>query len=96
MVSHFLVVPLVIAETDLVATLPARAARLLAERLDLAVFDPPFPSGGFEISHVWHERTQASAPHAWLRRLIAGASAPDPGEKGSGRSPVASRSPAGR
>lgn len=84
-VSHFLVVPLVIAETDLVATLPARAAHLLAERLDLAVFDPPFPSGGFEISHVWHERTQASAPHAWLRRLIAGASALSPGEKGSGR-----------
>lgn len=85
-VSHFLVVPLVVAETNLVATLPARAAKLLAERLDLAVFDPPFPSGGFEIAHVWHERTQTSAPHAWLRKTIAGAlSEAEPKARGAAR-----------
>ena len=37
-VSHFLVAPLVVAETDLVATLPERAARLLAAQLDLVFF----------------------------------------------------------
>jgi DNA-binding transcriptional LysR family regulator len=69
-VSHFLVAPLVVAETDLVATLPERAARLLAAELDLVFFEPPIPLSGFELVQLWHERTAASAAHVWLRGAI--------------------------
>lgn len=69
-VSHFLVAPLVVAETDLVATLPERVARMLAEKLSLAVLAPPVALSGFELSYLWHERTHDSPPHRWLRSLL--------------------------
>lgn len=68
--SHFLVAPRVVAETDLVATLPERAARLLAGQLDLVFFEPPIALSGFELVQLWHERTAASAAHQWLRGAI--------------------------
>lgn len=61
---------MVVAETDLVATLPERAAQLLAKQLDLVFFEPPIPLSGFELVQLWHERTAASAPHVWLRGEI--------------------------
>lgn len=75
-VSHFLVAPLVVARTDLIATLPERAAKLLAGQLGLSLFTPPLStSQGFELSQIWHDRTHASAPHRWLRAQIAAAGA---------------------
>ena len=72
-VAHFLVAPLVIAQSDLVVTLPARAARLLAPHHDLALLEPPVVLSGFTVSQVWHERTQDSQPHQWLRaQIVAG------------------------
>ena len=73
-VSHFLVAPLVIAETDLIVTLPERVALLFADRLDLALVKPPVPLSTFPLSQLWHERTHDSAPHRWLREQIAAAS----------------------
>lgn len=63
--SHFLVAPRVVAETDLVATLPEHAAQL-----DLVFFEPPIALSGFELVQLWHERTAASAAHQWLRGAI--------------------------
>jgi DNA-binding transcriptional LysR family regulator len=71
-VSHFLVAPLVIAETDLVATLPERAALLLQKQLKLDMFPPPVELGGFPLMYVWPERTHGSAPHRFLREAICG------------------------
>lgn len=68
--SHFLVAPRVVAETDLVATLPERAARPLARQLDLVFFEPPIALSGFEPVQLWHESTAASAAHQWLRGAI--------------------------
>ncbi|APR85121.1 Transcriptional regulator [Minicystis rosea] len=70
-VSHFLVAPLVVSQTDLVATLPERAARLLAGELALELITPPVSLSGFEFCFLWHDRTHDSAPHRWLRTAIA-------------------------
>jgi DNA-binding transcriptional LysR family regulator len=74
-VSHFLVAPLIVAQSDLVATLPARAARLLAAHHDLLLMKPPVALSGFTVSQVWHDRTDTSPPHRWLRAQVTAACA---------------------
>ncbi|MDX2090442.1 MAG: LysR substrate-binding domain-containing protein [Kofleriaceae bacterium] len=69
-VPHFLVVPYVIAGTDLVATLPTRIANLVADALDLVRLPPPIEIPAFQIAAAWHERNQADPPHRWLREQI--------------------------
>jgi len=69
-VSHFLVAPLVVAQSDLVATLPARAAKLLAVRHGLRLLPPPVALSGFTVSQLWHQRTDESPPHMWLRAQV--------------------------
>jgi DNA-binding transcriptional LysR family regulator len=67
---HFLVAPLVVARTDLIATLPRGVATTFAEILPLKVYPPPLDAPGFPIQMVWHARTHEQAPHQWLRRVI--------------------------
>ena len=68
---HFLVAPLVVARTDLIATIPRTVATSCAEFLDLQLHDPPVDVPGFPIQMVWHSRTHEHAPHRWLREQIA-------------------------
>jgi DNA-binding transcriptional LysR family regulator len=70
-VAHFLVAPLVVAKSDLVVTLPTRAARLLAPQHDLVLLDPPLPLAEFTVSALWHERTHDSPAHRWLRAQVS-------------------------
>lgn len=66
--ASFLLVPALLARSDLVAFLPARLA---AEQADLLkVVEPPFPIEGFAVGMVWHERNHAHPGHRWLRKLI--------------------------
>jgi DNA-binding transcriptional LysR family regulator len=68
---HFLVAAHLVRETDLVLTLATRVARELAPMLGLRTVAPPVEIAGFAMAIGWHERRQADAPHAWLRRLVA-------------------------
>ncbi len=71
-VPHFLVVPYIIAGTDLVATIATRVAALFADRLGLATMPPPIPIPKFQIALAWHERNHGDAPQRWLRdQLVA-------------------------
>ena len=69
---HFLVVPHVVAGSDLIATLASRVASRFAGVLDLVTSPTPFPMPKFQISLAWHERFQHDAAHRWLRdQLVA-------------------------
>jgi DNA-binding transcriptional LysR family regulator len=70
-VASFLVAPLVVAGSDLVATLPARLARRMARSLPLVLRPPPLPLAGFDLEVAWHERFRHDAGHAWFRRVLA-------------------------
>jgi DNA-binding transcriptional LysR family regulator len=70
-VPSFLFAPLVVAETDLVATTAARVARRFAEVLPLRVLEPPLPQPEFALALGWHERLRQDPAHAWFRRLVA-------------------------
>jgi DNA-binding transcriptional LysR family regulator len=72
-VPHFLVAPHIVARSDLVLTLPARVADMLAAPLGLEILKPPPELGldGFSMSAVWHERTHADPAQRWAREVFA-------------------------
>jgi DNA-binding transcriptional LysR family regulator len=70
-VPHFLVIPHVIAGSDLVVTIAARVAEHFARSLPLRVLPPPLTLPAFGIGLVWHERQHRDPGHAWLRDLLA-------------------------
>jgi DNA-binding transcriptional LysR family regulator len=69
MVPHFLVIPHIIARTDLVVTLAERVARAFSH-LPIVAVPPPLDLPGFTVAMVWHERLDTDPGHAWLRRLL--------------------------
>ena len=70
-VSHFLLVPTLVARTDLVAAVNARVATAFAESLDLRVFAPPLPLPMGRVGQVWHEQLEHDPAQRWFRALIA-------------------------
>ncbi|MCO6414962.1 LysR family transcriptional regulator [Siccirubricoccus sp. KC 17139] len=71
-VAHLAGVPEILRGTDLVMTLSARLAQLLAEAHGLVVRPTPVAIRHSRLSLVFHRRCEADAGHAWLRRLILG------------------------
>lgn len=69
-VPHFLVVPYIVAGSDLVATLASRVAALFTETLGLVAMPPPVQLPRFQIALAWHERNHNDAPHRWLREQL--------------------------
>lgn len=69
-VPHFLVVPHIIAGSDLVATLASRVAALFVEPLGLTTAPPPLAIPKFSIALAWHERNHHDPAHRWLREQI--------------------------
>lgn len=60
---------MVVATSDLVATLPLHAAR--AAKMGLHLGDPPLELPELPMRLLWHPRTTASSRHRFLRQLIA-------------------------
>lgn len=68
-VPHFLFVPELLRNSDLVAVLPER---LLANGAhDLRAAEPPLAIPGYEMIMVWHERSHLDPAHRWLRDAIS-------------------------
>lgn len=89
-VPHFLVAPFVVAESDLVLTVAASAARKLSPMLGLRLLAPPIELPRAIYWQVWHERTHHDAGQKWLRGLLAKVCAPhrrQPAARKPGRQP---------
>jgi len=69
-VSHFLLVPPILATTDYVAALSEIVARPMARTLPLQILKMPLRIEGAAVQMIWHERTHASPAHAWLRGVV--------------------------
>jgi len=67
---HFLVVPHLIAGSDLLVTLPERVAQVLAPRLDLVLRPLPLSLGEFGVDALWHARSHLDPAHRYLRGLL--------------------------
>ena len=70
-VSHFLSVPVLVSQTDLVAALDQRVAQVFARPLGLALFPPPLALPKGSIGQVWHEQQTRDPALSWLRSTIA-------------------------
>lgn len=68
-VPHFLLVPELVARSDMIAVLPERLARSFADRLQ--TFDLPLDVPHLTFAAVWHERTHRNPAQAWLRQALA-------------------------
>jgi DNA-binding transcriptional LysR family regulator len=71
MVQDFMVVPRMVATTDLIATVPERFARSVAGQFSLRIIKPPLDLSDICISAYWHERTHTMPMHQWFRRMLA-------------------------
>lgn len=67
-VPHFLLVPEIVAHSDLIATLPERIAR--AGDGHLQVLPTPVKLAGFAVHQAWHESADAEPEHLWLRGVV--------------------------
>lgn len=65
--SHFAAMPHVVAQSDLVATVPRRLALSIAPLHDLRVLEHPLRLATFQVRQFWHLRTQKDPAHVWLR-----------------------------
>ena len=66
--SSFLLVPAVVAASNLVATVPARLARAWAVQLE--VLAPPCEIASFTVMMGWHPRAHADPAQVWLRQQL--------------------------
>jgi DNA-binding transcriptional LysR family regulator len=71
-VPHFLVLPLVIARSDLVAVMAQRVADLFAGLVPLKVMAPPVKLPPYDVKMFWHERFHREPANRWLREFVAG------------------------
>ena len=72
-VPHFALAPAVVAETDLILTLPERIAGQLAVGHRLRVVPLPLRIAAFDVQVAWHDRVHHDPAVAWLRGQIVAA-----------------------
>jgi DNA-binding transcriptional LysR family regulator len=68
---YFATAALVAARSDLILTMPRRAAEAFGAMSSLELVQPPIELSQFSYRIVWHERVHNEPAHAWLRHLIA-------------------------
>lgn len=69
---HFLVLPALLARTDLATLVPYRLARHFVEHDEAVILDGLFESSPLEVGLHWYWRMENDPGHRWLRELIIG------------------------
>ncbi|HVC50582.1 MAG TPA: LysR family transcriptional regulator [Stellaceae bacterium] len=69
LVATYLAVPVALAVSDLVATLPSRAARQIAATAEIAILPLPIDLS-VTVSMAWHRRAASEPAQAWFRDLL--------------------------
>ncbi|WP_435103833.1 LysR family transcriptional regulator [Arhodomonas sp. AD133] len=69
-VPSFLSVAPIVAATDLITTIPWRAARAFAGTGGLRLIPPPVPLDDAPVHQYWHASTDTDPASQWLRRTI--------------------------
>jgi len=68
---HFMVLPRILAETDLAAMMPSRLADAFRELGDYAIWRPRVGLPRFDVSVHWYWRFENEPANRWLRERIA-------------------------
>lgn len=70
-IPHFLAIPLIIAESDLIVTVPYAVARSFARMAELKVLRPPLQARRADLRQHWHTRFHHDPANRWIRKVIA-------------------------
>jgi DNA-binding transcriptional LysR family regulator len=70
-VPHYLVIPLILKDTDLIATVPERVLRTIPNPTDFHVTKLPLQVAKVEVHQFWHARFHHDAGNKWLRAIFA-------------------------
>ncbi len=66
-VPHFLALPLIVASSDMLATVPRPLGKLMRQIADIRIHDHPLPLPQLAIRQFWHERFNDDPGNKWLR-----------------------------
>ena len=69
-VSHLTVIPMVVARTNLIATMPKRLARLYGEMMNLQVIQNPVYDETVVVYQMWHDHFTNDHGHQWFRKFV--------------------------
>jgi DNA-binding transcriptional LysR family regulator len=70
-IPHFMALPAIIAQTDLIVTVPRRLAQTFASFPNVALTEAPIRIPSFDIRQHWHKRYHHDDANKWMRRLLA-------------------------
>jgi DNA-binding transcriptional LysR family regulator len=70
-IPHFLAIPLVIAESDLIVTVPYAIGVSFAKMANLKLARPPIEVGPAEVKQHWHARFHHDQVNQWIRGVVA-------------------------
>jgi DNA-binding transcriptional LysR family regulator len=69
LVATYLAVPAALARSDLIATVPSRAAQLIAAHAEIATLPLPVDFSA-TVSIAWHRRSTSEPAQAWFREML--------------------------
>lgn len=69
-VPDFVVLPPLIADSDLLVIMPGGLAKAFSSRLSLKVLPPPVPLPKYDLKVYWHERFHRDPANRWLRQAF--------------------------
>ena len=70
-VSDFLLLPFVIAESGYISLLHRRLAERLRRAAQVRIFPPPFPTATLNVDAYWSHAAHSDPGHRWFRELVA-------------------------
>lgn len=68
---HFMSTPLLVAHSDLIATVPRAVGRAYCRMAPLRLLAPPMKIPAIPLRQFWHRRVQGDPSVTWLRECIA-------------------------
>ncbi len=69
-VPHFMVVPGIVQNTDLLATVPGSVVSHIKPMPKVQLLRLPIATPSYEVRQFWHQRNHHDVANQWLRRII--------------------------
>jgi DNA-binding transcriptional LysR family regulator len=69
-VPHFLTIPLIVAQNDLIVTVPSRLGLAISTHVDVRLLPYPEKIPSFPVSICWHSREEMNPENRWLRETF--------------------------
>jgi DNA-binding transcriptional LysR family regulator len=70
-IEHFLAVPTILRESDLIFTVPFAIGQSLAKLVDVKLLRPPFKAKLRVVRQHWHSRFHHDPANRWLRNVVS-------------------------